>query len=195
MNPGPLLTSPAICRACFPCSARTSNDNGAGAESGPSNTISVGRPIAPAVTATGSASGVEVSFTPDAASLLTTDTFRYWAVGSDGTTERLAEAAVGAVTVGAGASVGRLSSAGFRGCGWCAMLCRTKECAKLGWRALGVPVCLHRLSLNFTSKPRACATSLCRRQAHVQRAFVGLWWHLHRDPQDRGGQRQWSAQR
>lgn len=89
-----------------PLRARTFNDNGAGAESSPSTIISVGRPIAPDVTATGSASGVEVSFTPDAASLLTTDSFRYWAVGSDGTTQRLAEAAVGAVTVGEGASIG-----------------------------------------------------------------------------------------
>lgn len=89
--------------ATTPARARTSNDNGAGAESSPSNTISVGRPIAPAVTATGSASGVEVTFTPT--TLLTGDTFRVWAVdasaGGSGET-RLVEREVTTVTTAQG---------------------------------------------------------------------------------------------
>lgn len=56
---------------------RTVNDNGPGAESAASNTISVGRPKAPAVQAAGSVTGVKITFTPDTPE--TGDSWVYWA--------------------------------------------------------------------------------------------------------------------
>ncbi|PRW20926.1 fibronectin type III domain-containing [Chlorella sorokiniana] len=84
--------------------ARTVSDNGNGAESAATSAVSVGRPKAPSsLTAAGSASGVEVTFTPDTP--LSTDVFKYWAVdaSSSGNGQgRLAEKDVSTWTAGAG---------------------------------------------------------------------------------------------
>lgn len=66
------------------------------------------------MSATGSSTGVEVTFTP--ATLLTGDVFRYWAVDSSAGSNsepRLTEAAVSSWTAGSGERMGMLSSAGI----------------------------------------------------------------------------------
>lgn len=77
------------------CSARTENDNGPGLASAASNAVTVGLPKPPTVTAASGAEGIKVLFVPD--TLLTGDTFKYWAEDASagsGAATRLAEADV-----------------------------------------------------------------------------------------------------
>ena len=109
----PASHAPTASPASLPRSARTENDNGPGAESSPSNAVSVGRPKAPTVSATGSSTGVEVTFTPD--TLLTGDVFRYWAVDASAGSNsepRLTEAAVSSWTTGSGGWMGMMNRRG-----------------------------------------------------------------------------------
>lgn len=107
--------SPCARNPPHPRSARTVNDNGPGAVSAPSNTVSVGRPKQPDLAAIGSITGVKVLFAPDTPE--TGDSWAYWAEDASqggGGAVRLEEALVGEVTTRQGERAACLAGWGRR---------------------------------------------------------------------------------